>query len=520
MKLAKWMNSLIIDMATLILGIALTFAFAPYHFSLIAIIIPAVLLFIWLKETPKKAFWLGYIFGMGFFGAGVYWVYISVHDFGQVPAPLAVMITCGMVAILATYPALVGYCLNRFFPINNTVKILCAFPALWVTSEILRSMLFSGFAWLFIGYSQTDTPLRGYAPIFSVYGVSLVTIVLSGILLYSSSQINAKKYYPASVALLMGLLIWCSGEFLSWIPWTHTNTKPIPIALVQGAIPQELKWSNENLMLSLRRYDEMTQPLWGKYQIIIWPETAVPMTLQEASPFINLMDSRASTTKTTLITGIPIYIAANNSYRNAIVTLGKHKNVYSKTHLVPFGEYVPFGRWLFPLLNFMNIPTSNLMPGDFNQQPLTLGDIKIGPSICYEITFPELIKSNDPQLSFLLTITNDAWFGKSNAQAQHLQMAQMRAIELQRPVLIVSNDGITAIVGSQGKILSTIPPYEPGILKGEVYPMQGLTPWMKNGMDPILFVILILLGTTIFQTRFQLKKETELSATINENPSG
>lgn len=513
MNVKKWMYTLSRDVIALLLGIALTFAFAPHRLFLIAVIAPALLLALWLPMTPKAAFRNGFIFGVGLFGAGVYWVYISIHEFGEVPAPFALLITAGMIAILASYPALTGYCLNRFFPNRTNTKLLLAFPALWVLFEWMRSLLLSGFAWLLIGYSQTNSSLRGYASLLSVYGVSLAVVLSSALLVNTVIHLKEKNYWIVFSQILWLCTLWMAGAILANTPWTQRSATPSSLALVQGAIPQQLKWTSDNLKLSLDRYEALTASLWGKYQIIVWPETAVPMTLQEAAPFIDQMDIKAKASHTALILGIPIYVPDRNGYRNAIVTLGEYKNIYSKRHLVPFGEYVPFSRWLFPMLNFMNIPTSDVIAGDANQSPLKIGPLKIASSICYEITFPELIHTFDPTIGFLLTVSNDAWFGKSSAQAQHLQMAEMRALELQRPVVMVSNDGITAIIGPNGAVLSAAPSYQQSILTGQVYAMQGLTPWMKYGIDPLLFILLVALSVATFQN-IQFVREQKL---INAN---
>ena len=494
MTTKRWIHSLLMDLTYLALGIALTFAFAPYELFPLAVVVPLILLALWLKQSAKQAFWKGFLFGVGFFGAGVHWVYISVHDLGDVPAPLAFLITTGMTFILALYPALTGYCLNRFFRQTVPSKLLCAFPALWVGFEWARSILLSGFAWLILGYSQTNSPLSGYAAILSVYGVSLFTLLTSALLLNSFFSFKAKQYATLIIQLIAIVGIWSFGWGANHIPWTRSEQRPVRIALIQGAIPQAVKWSQDNLLLSIKRYQSMTAPLWGKVDIIIWPETAIPMTIQDAAPLINQLDEKARETRTTLITGIPVYVPNKNGYHNSIVTLGDYTNVYSKRHLVPFGEYVPFGPYVHRFLNFMNIPTSDIVPGEVNQGPLLLGDLKIGASICYEITFPEEIRTTDPDIGLLLTLTNDAWFGKSNAQAQHLQMAQMRALELNRPVIIASNDGITAIINHTGEVQSIVPPYTISVLNSSVQARHGLTPWMKNGMGPIIFILLVMLA--------------------------
>lgn len=493
----KWQKIQLLNLTALLLGISLTFAFAPYEIFPLAIIAPAGLLALWLQASPKRAFWLGFLFGLGFFGAGVYWVFISVHVFGGVPSFLATIITSGLIAYLASFPAIHGYLLNRFFPTNNEAKLVCAFPAFWVLIEWVRSWLFTGFPWLILGYSQTNSPLKGYAPILSVYGVSLSILMISALSVIGVIKFKQKNYRSLYFSLLAIGIILISGSFLNLIPWTKPIGNPIQISLVQGAIPQEIKWSPENLQLSFDRYQQLTEPLWGKNKLIIWPETAIPMPLQDITGFVNDLNEKAKDSNTQLIMGIPIQAEHSNGFYNAVVTVGDEKKLYLKRHLVPFGEYVPMTKILDRILNSMDIPTSNLLPGDMLQPPLQLGNIKILTSICYEIAFPELIHTTDKTINLLLTVTNDAWFGKSAAQSQHLQMAEMRALELKRPVLMVSNDGITAIIGPDGKIESAAPPYQPFVLTGTVQPTIGLTPWMRNGMDPVLFLILVLLFVAV-----------------------
>lgn len=476
----------------LILGMLLTLSFAPYGIYPLALLAPAGLLYLWVKSSSLKAtFWLGYFFGLGLFGTSVYWIFISIHDIGGVPVPLSVLITVGMIAILSLYPALTGYCLNRFFPINQYQKFIFAFPAMWLLFEWLRGVLFTGFPWLFIGYSQTNSLLIGYAPILGVYGVSLAILMSSGLLVTLYHQRPEKiSYFPYRCIALI-ILIWGVGGLLSLIQWTKPEGKPISVALVQGNIEQTIKWSPEHIELSLDRYYELTKPLFGKVDLIIWPETAIPLPLQNetAQDYINALDSLALATKTQLILGIPIMSKDGTGYYNSLVTLGDQKLVYFKRHLVPFGEYTPFSSILTKTLQFMDIPMSDLIPGSDTQSPLAIGKWHILPSICHEIAFPDLIRNPDPNINFLLVATNDAWFGDSNAEPLHLQMAAMRALEFKKPVLFVSNDGITAIISPNGKIEKTIPQRQAGILIGTIQPRTGITPWLRYGSDSTLIII-------------------------------
>lgn len=510
----KWLTFLGADSAALLLGISLAFAFAPYEIFPLAFIAPAGLLALWLYASPIRAFKLGFLFGLGLFGAGVYWIFHSIHYFGDVPTALSVLFTSILIAILALFPACVGYLLNRYFQVLNDSKILCAFPALWVIVEWIRSWLFTGFAWLFLGYSQTNSPLKGYAPILSVYGVSLAVAMTSALIVSGIMHFRRKNFQSAYLNLFAIVAIWLTGGLLNLIPWTHPLGKSLSLSLVQGNIPQELKWNPDHLKLSFDRYEALTKPLWGKSDFIIWPEAAIPMPLQQAAPFIEVMDMKAKKSGSQLILGIPTEAENGRSYHNAVLVLGKNQQFYYKRRLVPFGEYVPFQQLFSHIFNYLNIPMSDLTPGQWGQDPIHIGNIKILTSICYEITYPELTKSTDSTISFILTVTNDAWFGDSSAQAQHLQMAEMRAIELRRPVVFVSNDGITAIINANGNIQAAAPPHQAVVLKGSVQPMSGLTPWMRNGMNSILFILLCLIITAVRGTR---KLPLTAALTIKEN---
>lgn len=481
------------ELASIVLGILLAFSFAPYEIFPLAIIAPAGLLALLLHATPKRAAWLGFLFGLGMFSAGVYWVFISIHEYGDVPNILATLITAGLIGILALFPAVTCYLTNRYYPVNNTAKLVYAFPAMWLLSEWIRSWVGCGFPWLFLGYSQNMSFLKGYAPILSVYGVSLAVLMSAGLLVKMILAYKEKNFRHITLAFFSFAVLWIIGGALSLIVWTKPEGKPITVSLVQGNIPQSLKWSPEHINLSFDRYIQLTESQWTKSDLIVWPEAAIPVSLQNVADFIERLDEKAQAYHTELILGIPIQSTQSENFYNAIISLGKDKRTYLKRRLVPYGEYVPFQQLSSRVLSFMNVPMSNTLVGNYNQKPLLVGDTKINSSICFEIAFPELINMRDKTIGLLLTVTNDAWFGHSSAQSQHLQMAKMRALELARPVLFVSNDGITAIIDSRGNLQSAAPPRIPYVLQGMVQPRVGLTPWMTNGIDPILFILICFL---------------------------
>lgn len=474
------------DGLAFIAGAALTLAFSPFNVYLIAILSPAILLGLWLKASPKRAFWLGWIFGLGFFGTGVYWVYISIHTFGNAALFLSLFITGGMIAILALFPALNGYLLNKFFPQKNTTKILCAFPALWVLLEWVRSWIFTGFPWLFIGNSQIVTPLMGFAPIFSVYGVSLIVLLAAGLgfkAVFRGKRLLINRY------LIFFILLFIIGSSLNLINWTKPSGEPVKVSLVQGNIEQQVKWSPDQVQPTLDRYVALTNYHWDS-KIIIWPEAAIPLPLHHASNFVSRLGDEARKHGVALITGVPIKTAQGSTYYNAVITVGNGSGVYVKHHLVPFGEFIPFKSLLGRLLDFLQVPMSDFIPGAESPKPIIANGIKIAPFVCYEIAYPQEVLSRDSDVDLLLTVSNDAWFGDSIAQAQHLQIAQMRSLEMGRPALFVSNNGITAIINAKGRIQAAVPAHETVVLTGLVQPYQGRTPWDRFGIAPIAIILL------------------------------
>jgi len=471
-------------------GALLTLAFAPYNIYPLAIICPALLLGLFLNLTPKQAFWRGLLFGLGFFGTGVSWVYVSIHTFGDAPILLAAFITIVFALILALFTACNGYLLNRYFPENTAYKNALAFPAIWVFLEWIRSWFFTGFPWLFLGYSQIDTAMRGYAPLFSVYGVSLIVVMCSGLIVNMILFFRKKSFAFFCSQIFFFVALWLIGLGCSYISWTNVDGKPIKISLVQGNIPQSVKWSPNQLVPTLKVYHDLTQKHWDS-AIIIWPESAIPAPRQYVDDFLSAIAYEAKSHHSTIITGIPLSAVDKPGYYNAIITLGEGNGVYYKRLLVPFGEYVPMARFFQRILNVLNFPMSDFIPGNFRPQPLSAAGIKIAGYICYEIAYPEQVLLYNNGAGLILTISNDAWFGHSIAQAQHLQIARMRALEMGRPSLFVSNNGITAAIYPNGKIQSAIAPYTTDVLTETIQPMKNKTLWQRFGMDLILLVMII-----------------------------
>lgn len=484
----------------LLSGAMLTLAFAPFSAFPLAILSSALLLGLWLGVTPKEAFLRGFLFGLGLFGTGVYWVYISIHIYGETSVLLAGFITITFIAILALFPAFAGYLLIRYFPNNNDSKLLFAFPTLWILLEWVRSWIFTGFPWLYLGTSQINSPLKGYAPIFSVYGVSLAVLLSAGLLVSICMKLKYKTYKTVIKQTGMLLALWVIGGLLCFKSWTEPEGKPIQVSLIQGNIEQNLKWSSDQIIPTLSHYQQLTDAHWGS-KIIVWPEAAIPISLQNAQSFLDQLADNAKEHQATVITGIPAKHGTDNTYYNAIVAVGSDYSYYLKRRLVPFGEYTPMPKLLTKVMAHFNIPMSDMVSGEAPARPLLVQGLKIAAFICYEIAFPEQVNQRDSDVSVLLTVSNDGWFGHSIAQAQHLEMAQMRALELGRPLLFVSNTGITAVIKPDGKIQSSVPPFQSVVLTDLIQPMIGKTPWQRRGMDGILLITISFLIVAILNRK-------------------
>ncbi|MES2998798.1 MAG: apolipoprotein N-acyltransferase [Pseudomonadota bacterium] len=492
----------------LVAGALLAFAFAPLSFYPLAVICPAILLLLWLHCPPGRAFFSGLLFGIGFFSVGVSWVFISIHVFGHTSIFLSLLITALFIFILALFIAFQGYLLNLLFPKNNQIKRYLIFPSLWVLSEWLRSWIFTGFPWLLLGTSQVNSPLAGYVPLVGGFGLAFLLTFSASLLLdlfypffypyfnLPPPLLKIGKHFLFPLSTLV--LLWTAGYALTFLHWTRTLGKPIQVSLIQGNIPQEIKWEPYYLHVSLDDYDQLTQSHWNS-RLIIWPEAAVPLLEHKALPLLKILDKEAKQHGTTLIMGIPIQ--KGFQYYNSMIALGLDHARYYKRQLVIFGEYLPWWiNWAQGLLHILDIPMSSFSPGPAQQTAFKIAGITLGTFICYEIAYPALVRKALPAAQVLLTINDDAWFGHSFALAQHLQIGEFQALATGRYLLFLSNTGMTAIVTPEGKVQAQLPSFQIGVLTGFVYPSSGITPWVSLGDCPI---IIFLVGLIVLCYAYQ-----------------
>jgi len=467
----------------LLAGAAAVTAFAPFGWFPLAFLSLAVLFYQWQSDTPGLAFRHGALFGLGYFGAGISWVFVSVHDYGHVPVPAAVLVTMLLVLVMLLYPALAGYALRRLFPGPSPALLLLGFPAGWVVSEWLRGWVFTGFPWLTIGTSQIDSWLAGYAPLLGGFGSSWAVALTAAVLVVLVRQPRRLQ------ALALLAAVWGSGYLLDRVEWVRPRGAALDVALVQGNIAQENKWAPENLVSTFTRYAELSFEQSGS-DLIVWPETAIPAFYHQVEEsFIPYLESRLADSGTTLLTGIPVLDRQTWEYYNAVIALGAERTFYYKRHLVPFGEYLPL-RWLIgDSLDALAVPNADFSGGPDTQPPLQAAGYPVAASICFEVVFNEEIRRALPEAALLVNVSNDAWFSGSLAPHQHLEMARMRARETGRPMLRATNTGISAIIDAHGRVLARSPQDEVAVVSGRVVPMQGVTPYVRFGNVPVLVLL-------------------------------
>ena len=472
-----------------LLGAVAVLGFAPFGWWPVPIACLVIMLSLWRSHPcPRVAALLGFFFGAGHFLAGVSWVYVSLHTFGMMPAPLAATATLLFCLILALYPAGVGYLAARWDVTRPSIALLVV-PGLWVGLEWLRGWLFTGFPWLSLGYSQIDTPLAGFAPIAGVYGLSFLTVMIAGMFwLMLQGSITTRW-----AALAAGVVVYTSGALLSRVVWTTPAGAGLDVALLQGNVPQEMKFVPGRLESTLALYTRLIEQTTAR--LIVLPETAIPRFLEEIpGAFIDAVKARAVRNQGDAIIGLPTGDLRSH-YFNSVLSIGSAPSqFYSKQHLVPFGEFIPFGfGWIERILS---IPLSSFTPGASMQQPLAIAGERIAINICYEDAFGAEIIRQLPSASLLVNVSNVAWFGDSLAPAQHLQIARLRSIETGRFMLRATNSGVTAIIDQRGRVIEMLPTFTEGVLLGRVQGFQGATPYVRFG-DWIVPIVLALAGIVI-----------------------
>ena len=475
--------------AALACGALLPLTLAPFDWWPVGLV--SIGGWFWLLNRSTAPAWaLGFAYGLGKFGIGVSWVYVSIHTYGNAPPPLATLLVLVFVAGLSLF-TLAHARLYDWLRIERQSGRPAGAAALfnpwlfaagWVAFEWLLTWFLTGFPWLYPGYGHLETPLAHLLPVGGVSLASLGIVVTASFLTLALFErhrpgVRAAAAAIAAVPWLIGLTLSVSG--VQWVEPVATRSA----ALVQGNVDQAVKWNRENRMPIVNRYLDLTEPHWGR-DLILWPEAAITLFEHEAAPLLQRLGERGEQSGTSLVLGLPRVEAGSDGdhrFQNAAIAVGAGDGRYVKRRLAPFGDYVPFEGILRGLIEFFDLPMSRAAPGAWEQQPLTVGDDLAAMAICYEIAYANLTRTTAADAGLILTITNDTWFGRSIGPLQHLQIAQARALENGRWLLRAASNGVTAFVDHRGRVRARLPQFEPGVLAGTFEIMAGRTPYSRFG---------------------------------------
>lgn len=473
-------------------GLIAPFGFAPFHIPGLILLSLAFLYSSLQNCSRKQGFSLGFFYGMGYFGFGVSWVIVSIHDYGQLNYFLAGLITLIFIMYLALFPALVAYLYKMLEFKNRKLVSLTLFCVLWCLSEYCRATLFTGFPWLSVGTPLIDTPIKYIAPILGIYGLSLVCVLIAALLTLAVTQNSANRYYYliTIVLILIGPML-CKN-----ISWSQVKKEPISIGAVQANLSMRDKWDEALFWNLLKYYENSINKLLGK-QLIILPESAIPLPASYLDKYLLKLNNKALKAKSALMLGIlqPTNDSETNYY-NSVITLGQAKGKKLKRHLVPFGEYIP--KPLVTINHWLNLPEPNLLPGKRKQSLIRIENHPIASLICYEIAYPNILREQMPQAQWIVSISDNGWFGHSLASYQQLQMAQILSLLTGRYQVVVNNDGLSSVIDANGDIIESLPPFSPGLLESSVFPAEGLTPWIIWHEYPSLIFCTIFLVFILF----------------------
>ena len=487
-----------------VLGAATTLAFAPFGVSLLAPLLLLPLLYICLTVAPRDAAAHAFWYGFGLFLTGTYWVYISVHVYGNAAIWIALLLMVGLALLMAFFIALGGALISRLSQGEPWLLLLIA-PAAWVLVEWIRGWALTGFPWMAFGYGQIDTAYAGWAPVLGVYGVSFM-VTLSATAVIPTFMSNTPRGRILGIAAIVAP--WLVGGTLSLMDWTDPAGKPVRATIVQAGVSQDKKWDRDQLRPIMEHYLAATLSVPDS-DIVLWPEVAIPALDDQVETFIARIESEARRNGQSIVFGI-LERSFDRSvegriYNSVILVGGEERQAYRKRHLVPFGEYFPVPPSVREWMKMQNLPHADLAKGADVQPLLTTPDgLQFGVAICYEDAYGSELLYALPDAGVLINVSNDAWFGDSIAPHQHLEIARMRSLEFGRPAIRSTNTGISAFIDADGELPWTGKQFEPEFGTADVQPRRGLTPYAAAGNWPILGLCLAILGVFWIRNRARL----------------
>jgi apolipoprotein N-acyltransferase len=482
-------------------GALCVFGFAPFYAWPVPIAMLALLFHAWDRAlSPRQAALSGFAFGLGFFLGGVSWMYISLHTYGSMPAPLAALAVFLVCAYLALFPAAAGWVAIRWGGTRSGPR-LALMCAAFVALEWLRGWLFTGFPWLTLGTSQVpSSPLAGFAPLVGAYGTSLAVLLAAALVtaFFHSLALSRERY------LLLGALaiLFLAGGVAKSVTWGAPAGEAIRIALLQGNVPQQLKWREEVRARTLVEYRDMV--FAANAHVVVLPETALPAFIDQLPPdYVAGLRAHARESGKEILMGTverKFRDGGEFDYFNSLVNLTDPAQAgYRKRHLVPFGEFIPPGfKWILAVLE---IPLSDFAIPTEKPRTLRAAGRRFGAAICYEDIFGEEVIELLPEAEILVNVSNDAWFGESLAADQHLQTSQMRALETERWMVRATNTGVTAAIDERGYVVARVPQFTRATLVQAVPPRTGITPYVRWGDYGALALIALLAAAAFAANR-------------------
>ncbi|WP_459680862.1 apolipoprotein N-acyltransferase [Vibrio comitans] len=484
-------------LAAAFVGASTTLSFAPFQIWPLALLSPVLLLLLLKGQSTRSSALIGYLWGIGLFATGISWVHVSIDTFGGMPKAASLLLMALLVGYLSIYSALFTALFTRFNGNKNWFKALLVTPALWLVCDWLRGWALTGFPWLLLGYTQIDSPLAGLAPIGGVDLISMwVMAISSSVAMIINRRTWKLVWIPVALFAVAGLT-----HFINWV--TPDESRAQTVALIQGNVHQETKWLPSQRWPTLMKYMDHTRQNWDA-DIIIWPEAAIPAFEDEVTSFMENLDKAARMNNSAVITGV-LTQEGRNTYYNSVTTVGVTPSGeynydtqprYNKHHLLPFGEFVPLEDFLRPLAPFFNLPMSSFQRGGYIQDNIVAKGMHMVVALCYEIIFGQQLRDNiTDETDYILTLSNDAWFGDSIGPLQHMAIARMRALEFGMPVIRATNNGVTAVTDYKGHITADLPQFEEAVLRAKVVPTNGKTPYVQFGglpLDIIVFCIILI----------------------------
>ena len=489
-------------LAYFLIGALTMLSFAPFGWFPAAFFFVLPLICAFRYCEPGSAARLGFAWGAGLFFAGTYWLYVSIHIFGQAPPFVATFMMIALVVIMAIYYAAAGWLVATLRG-QGGWQFVAVMSTTWVFLEWLRGWMLSGFPWMTLGYSQIDSWLAGFAPVLGVYGISLM-LMLSVCALLEVFESNGRS---RMVFAMFAVLPWIAGAILKPISWTVPAGPAVKTTIVQGGISQDRKWQRAQFGVTLDLYRNSLQE-HNDSDLVVWPEVAIPSVLDQVGNYVSLLQQYVAANNTTLLFGILERDASLQQVFNSVIAIdGSSQQVYRKHHLVPFGEYFPVPAFMREWLRMMNLPYSDITPGEAVQSLLVMPDgNQLAVAICYEDAYAAEQLYAFPDATILINVSNDAWFGDSIAPHQHLEIARMRALEAGRYVVRATNNGVSAFIAPDGSLLETGPQFEYVTMTHDIIPLVGSTLYVRAGNWPVILLCLAVPGWFAWRQKYPSNK--------------